>query len=197
MKALIEHQNSKYPNDIKLKELLSELEESICLLPPKTHTTLTQPLMDLNMDSTPDLDYVNMSLNKNNISKKKKSLTRKEKLDKIKLKLEQSFIIRDVMELNLPLPKNAKDCLRNIIKLDRNIRTYGNKQLREYASLGETISKLKAFDPVNYIQSLKQNNINYSISYLNYLIRFSKLCLTYHKILECSVSIYYIKLILN
>ena len=188
----MEYQNALYPNDIKLKELLKELEETICLMP--SETGLSQSLMDFNINVSPDFDGINMSINEENISKKKKStISKEEKMNKIKLKLEESIIKRDVLELNLAIQMNSKECLRNILKLEATIRTFGNKQLKEYASLGEAISKLKMFDPVNYFYLLKQNNIIYDISYVNFLIRFSDLCLKCHKILECCVSIHYIK----
>ena len=97
------------------------------------------------------------------------------------------------MEYNLPIPMNSKDCLINIIKLEETVRTHGNKQLQTYASLGESITKLKIFDPENYINLLKNNNITYDISYLNFFICFSDLCSKYPKLLQCSISIHFMK----
>ena len=87
--------------------------------------------------------------------------------------------------------ENIKECLNLIIKLDFTLKSYGNKYLRTYTVLGETLLKLKSFNKKKYKNLLEVNKINYSVSYIDALIRISKLVSNHPSILYFSVSIHF------
>ena len=181
-----------YPQDEYLKNLIKSFHENLILIPNDQHTGITQDLSDVYMED----DNVKNSIKNNQMifkaSKNKTAISNLEKYEQVKHKLKNSLVKGDVVIDDIPISNNIQECLKIIKSVENTIRTHINRSLKSYANIGSLFNQLKIFDP-DYQEVLKNHGCMFKYDYINFLIRLSELCLSYNKLLQCSLSIHYIK----
>ena len=121
----------------------------------------------------------------------RKEKTDDEILQNIENIIKESFIERDILHEHIP-PTNIKECIKAIMVQDKVIKTHGRKLLIEYGICGDLLKKLKDFDKKRFRLLHKENQIIYSLSYINLLIRVSDLFHDHPILMKSSVSISFI-----
>ena len=183
---------STYSQDEYLINKIKSLYENLLLIPNDQHTGLTQDLSDVYMED----GNVKNSIKKNErISKAKKNkieISNLEKYEEVKTKLKNSLVERDIVQDIIPISNNIIECLDYIKSVENTIRTHINRTLKSYADIGSLFNQLKIFDP-DYQETLKNNGCMFKSDYINFLIRFADLCSKHKKLLQCCLSIFYIK----
>ena len=119
------------------------------------------------------------------------NLSRDETKKMVEEKLRSNFK-RKSKTYTLREPETIHDYLNLIKNLNEKIKHYENKCLNIYFLIGKYLISLKEMDKKNFKKSLKNHGINYSVSYINTIIRFANLAKKHSSILDYTLSFYFI-----
>ena len=123
---------------------------------------------------------------------KMNSRNNQKEIDDIEKVIIGSFTNDKITNININLSNN--DSIIKIIKdIESNINILHKKELINYIKIGKLLKAIKNKNPNNFIEILKNNNINYGKEYVYLLIRIFNLAEKYKKLYTSSLSIYFIK----
>ena len=117
-----------------------------------------------------------------------------DKLKEVEEKIKASFIYRDIVEETSSFLKgNTKECIKSIKMIDKVIQTQQKKILLYYGQCGEVLQRMKELEGRKFCKLLEKNGVTYTHDYITFIMRLSKLLTKHNQLLNCSLSIYFIK----
>ena len=111
----------------------------------------------------------------------------------------KDYLIKDTRVFHLELFSGLQDIktvsagIQNIHHVLENINRASSHKLRYYAIIGSILKAIKQWKPRNLQDTLKQNKIYFSPSYVCFLVKFYTFCEDYPKVQQLSLCIKYIK----
>ena len=178
-----------YNENIELEKLTEEESMGDLFELQEESIKINQASTSTGEDIIPPGNKVKSNLNEEEFIK-----INKIKIEIIRNKLIKSFLekkinINEKFDKDLPLPnliKEFKTCEQNILVLQK-------RQISYYVKMGGIIKHIKTLFISNWKNILKENEINYTLDYLNFLIQLFNLFSKHKKLYKSTLTLSFFK----